>query len=147
MQNPRSVTISSYSQVLAVPCLLHSCLLLKKDKLSIYYTHSYLHSPQPPHPAPPPAAAAHPTPSAVRSETPPVRTTTPTPSPAPAPVSAASNEWKQVFENLRDEFEKFKKVVLEEIRTLTDDLDKEIKHRAALEVDIERLKKSRGFPH
>ena len=66
--------------------------------------------------------------------------------PAP-PTSVPNNEWKEAFENLKEEFEKFKKFVLGEIQTLTDDLDKEIKHRAALEVDIERLKKSRGFPH
>ena len=61
--------------------------------------------------------------------------------------AASNNEWKEAFENLREEFEKFKKFVMGEIQTLTDDLDKEIKNRAALEVDIGRLKKSRGFPH
>lgn len=87
-------------------------------------------------------------PSLRRSDTPPVpaaaasSSSTATPSPA-----ASNNEWKEAFENLREEFEKFKKFVMGEIQTLTDDLDKEIKNRAALEVDIGRLKKSRGFPH
>ena len=85
-------------------------------------------------------------PSLRRSDTPPVPAAA-TPSPAAAPPAASNNEWKEAFENLREEFEKFKKFVMGEIQTLTDDLDKEIKNRAALEVDIGRLKKSRGFPH
>ena len=93
-------------------------------------------------------------PSLRRSDTPPVpataspssSVTAPTPAAAP-PTAASSNEWKEAFEKLREDFEKFKKFVMGEIQTLTDDLDKEIKHRAALEVDIDRLKKSRGFPH
>ena len=108
-------------------------------------------------PQPPPSTAAvlpkEPTaiPSLRRSDTPPVpaaaASSTATPPPASAPLTASNNEWKEAFENLREEFDKFKKFVMGEIQTLTDDLDKEIKHRAALEVDIGRLKKSRGFPH
>ena len=110
---------------------------------------------QPPPPSTAPAVPKEPVaiPSLRRSDTPPVPTpssssSTVTPSPAAAPPTAApNNEWKEAFENLREEFEKFKKFVMGEIQTLMDDLDKEIKHRAALEVDIGRLKKSRGFPH
>ena len=72
---------------------------------------------------------------------------TPTPAAAAQAPTVSNNEWKEVFENLQEEFAKFKKFVMAEIATLTDDLDKETKRRAALEVDIERLKKSRGFPH
>lgn len=93
-------------------------------------------------------------PSLRRSDTPPVpaaaassSSSTVTPTSTSVPPPASNNEWKEAFENLREEFDKFKKYVMGEIQTLTDDLDKEIKARTALEVDIGRLKKSRGFPH
>ena len=105
---------------------------------------------QPPPPSTAPAVPKEPAaiPSLRRSDTPPVSSPSSSSSTlTPSPAAAPNNEWKEAFENLREEFEKFKKFVMGEIQTLTDDLDKEIKHRAALEVDIGRLKKSRGFPH
>ena len=127
-----------------------TCSLMTLPFYHIFY-HIFFLQPPPPSTTVPKEPAA--IPSLRRSDTPPVPTpssssSTVTPSPAAAPPTAApNNEWKEAFENLREEFEKFKKFVMGEIQTLTDDLDKEIKHRAALEVDIGRLKKSRGFPH
>lgn len=58
-----------------------------------------------------------------------------------APPPVANDAWKEAYENLRDEFEKFKKHVEEQFAILTNDLDDERKHWRGLEVDIDRLKK------
>lgn len=71
-----------------------------------------------------------------------VSTATPTTTPAAPAAAADSNGWKEAYEKLREEFEKFKEHVTREIQILTDDLDKERKHRAGLDIDIDRLKKA-----
>ena len=73
--------------------------------------------------------------------------TTKQPTPPPIPPSPERTEpadgaWKEAFDKLRADFEKFKSDCERDIQFLTDDLDKERKIRAALEVDIDRLKKS-----
>jgi len=76
-------------------------------------------------------------------------TTTPAVSPAPPVVKGASEE---AVKQLKDELMSLKKVV-EELRTeykkdieiLTQDLDEERKKVAGLQVETDRLKKSKGF--
>ncbi len=80
------------------------------------------------------------------SVTPPVTVTPIEPHPAPVPPSPkVDREWKEAFERLRAEFEQFKADCLKDIEILTKDLDEERKVRGAMEVDIDRLKKTRGF--
>ena len=52
------------------------------------------------------------------------------------------NSWKEAYEKLKDEFDKFKEHVNRQIGILTEDLDKERKHRAGMDIDIDRLKKA-----
>ena len=68
------------------------------------------------------------------------------------PVSASGSsplsggeDWKEAFEKLRHEFEKFKKEMMEEMAILANDLDAERKKSAGMAVDIDRLKKTREF--
>ena len=61
------------------------------------------------------------------------------------PPSAGTEDWKDAFDKLRQEFEKFKKEVLEEVHILSDDLDAERKKNASMAVDIDRLKKIKEF--
>lgn len=77
-------------------------------------------------------------------------TSTTSSAPHPPPTSASTttpppvvvnDAWKDAFDKLRDEFAKFKIQIADKIDILTDDLDKERKHRASLEIDIDRLKK------
>ena len=56
--------------------------------------------------------------------------------------SLPNNAWKEAFDKLREDFIKFKAQMLEKIDILTDDLDRERKNRASLEIDIDRLKKA-----
>ena len=110
------------------------------------HTHTHSHTPQPPPPhketpvIPPSTSANAPAPSIPRTQSQ-SRSITPTlpPSESTPPSDGA---WKAEINKLREEFESFKKNVLQEIEVLTDDLDKERKFRAALEVDIDRLKKA-----
>ena len=83
----------------------------------------------------------HPPPSV--SPVPPASTPTHIPIAAAPP---ADNQWKEAYENLRDDFEKFKKFVQQQFATLTNDLDDERKHWRGLEVDIDRLKKQPSYP-
>lgn len=67
-----------------------------------------------------------------------------TPQRTPGHAAAAAppdDSWKEAYEKLQDDFVKFKEHVSKLINTLTEDLDKERKHWAGLEVDIDRLKK------
>ena len=57
------------------------------------------------------------------------------------------NSWKEAYEKLKEDFEKFKEHMVKEIAILTDDLDKERKHRAAMDIDIDRLKKAQRSGH
>ena len=59
--------------------------------------------------------------------------------------ASADAAWKEAFEKLRKDFEKFKEDCKRDMQILTDDLDKERKARAMLEVDIDRLKKTRDL--
>lgn len=65
--------------------------------------------------------------------------------PGPAPPPQLDTSWKEEFAKLREEFAKFKVECLKDIEILTKDLDDERKLRKAMEVDIDRLKKTRGF--
>ena len=56
-----------------------------------------------------------------------------------------SGAWKEAFEKLREEFERFRLEVREELQDIVDDLDKERKKRAELEIDIDRLKRLREY--
>lgn len=62
--------------------------------------------------------------------------------PAAAPVVVDNNTWKEAYEKLQENFEKFKDHMTKQIDILTDDLDKERKHRAGMEIDIDRLKRA-----
>lgn len=65
------------------------------------------------------------------------------PSSSPVPTTVVpDNAWKEAYEKLKEDFEKFKEHVTRELQILTDDLDKERKHRAGLDIDIDRLKKA-----
>ncbi len=65
------------------------------------------------------------------------------PHPAAAPPAVVpDNAWKEAYEKLQEDFEKFKEHVTRELQILTDDLDKERKHRAGMDIDIDRLKKA-----
>lgn len=77
---------------------------------------------------------------------PPTVTPTHTPAPLAAAAPPADSSWKEAYENLRDDFEKFKQHVKQQFATLTNDLDDERKHWRGLEVDIDRLKKQPSFP-
>ena len=73
---------------------------------------------------------------------------TPTqPTPPPSTPSetelVADSAWKEAFDKLKTEFDKFRKDIRREMQILTDDLDKERKIRAELQIDIDRLKKAR----
>ena len=46
---------------------------------------------------------------------------------------------------MRAQFESFKKECLKDVEILTKDLDAERKKNAALQIDVDRLKKSREF--
>jgi len=72
----------------------------------------------------------------VSSNTPGVATAT-----AAAPA-VADNAWKEAYEKLKEDFDKFKEHVMRQIEILTEDLDKERKHRAGMDIDIDRLKKA-----
>ena len=52
------------------------------------------------------------------------------------------NAWKDAYEKLKEDFDKFKEQMIKEIQILTDDLDVERKHRAGMDIDIDRLKKA-----
>ena len=65
-----------------------------------------------------------------------------TPPSAAAAAVVVDNSWKEAYEKLKEDFEKFKDHVMKEISILTDDLDKERKHRAGMDIDIDRLKKA-----
>ncbi len=84
--------------------------------------------PPPSTPTPPPPAAATPPPPSI---------------PVAAPVVVTDNAWKEAYEKLREDFENFKVKVAKNIEILTDDLDKERKHRAGMDIDIDRLKKAK----
>lgn len=58
---------------------------------------------------------------------------------------SVSNEWKEAFESLQEEFKKFKEEVKEDVRILVLDLDIERKKNAELAIDVDRLKKTAGF--
>ena len=81
-------------------------------------------------PAPPPVA-----------EAPPIIP----PEAAAVPQAPLDMSWKEAFEKLREEFAKFKADYLKDIEILTKDLDDERKLRRALEIDVDRLKKTREF--
>ena len=51
--------------------------------------------------------------------------------------------WKEAFEKLREEFNTFRKQMKNEMQDLVDDLDRERKKRAEMEIDIDRLKRLR----
>jgi iron-sulfur cluster repair protein YtfE (RIC family) len=71
------------------------------------------------------------------------------------PVEVASNAeqnssvWKEAFEQLQEQFTKFqndlRQEMQKEIDILAKDLDNERKKTAQMEIDIDRLKKSRDF--
>ena len=73
------------------------------------------------------------------------------PQPTPPPSTPSETEpvadgaWKEAFDKLKTEFDRFKKEILREMQILTDDLDKERKNRAELQIDVDRLKKAREF--
>lgn len=52
------------------------------------------------------------------------------------------NSWKETYDKLKEDFERFKDQMTKEIQILTDDLDKERKHRASTDIDIDRLKRA-----
>jgi hypothetical protein len=52
------------------------------------------------------------------------------------------NSWKDAYDKLKEDFEKFKDHMMKEIAILTDDLDRERKERAGMNIDIDRLKKA-----
>lgn len=54
-----------------------------------------------------------------------------------------SGRWKEAFEKLREEFNTFRKQMRNEMKDLVDDLDRERKKRAEMEIDIDRLKRLR----
>ena len=54
-----------------------------------------------------------------------------------------SSEWKGAFDKLREEFNVFRKQMQEEMNDLMDDLDRERKKRAEMEIDIDRLRRIR----
>ena len=54
----------------------------------------------------------------------------------------ADNSWKEAYDKLKSDFEKFKEEVAKQFEILTEDLDKERKHRAGMDIDIDRLKKA-----
>ena len=59
------------------------------------------------------------------------------------PAEDTSGEWKEAFEKLREEFNTFRKQIREEMNDLIDDLDRERKKRAEMEIDIDRLRRLR----
>lgn len=64
-------------------------------------------------------------------------------------VSPDAGAWKEAFELLQAEFKQFqdklRQEMQEEIRILAQDLDEERKKTAAMQIDIDRLKKSRDY--
>lgn len=96
--------------------------------------------------APPPAKPAE-----VKVQSSPVHSPAHHPAPPSEPAAterggaSADAAWKEAFEKLRKDFEKFKEDCKRDMQILTDDLDKERKARAMLEVDIDRLKKTRDL--
>lgn len=59
------------------------------------------------------------------------------------PKEEDGGRWKEAFEKLREEFNTFRKQMRNEMQDLVDDLDRERKKRAEMEIDIDRLKRLR----